>query len=603
MSDSVPRKLLPIEELITRFGGASEVRTFDEKHAVSYRTWLAIANYVAYHDPRLLNRLFQGIEFPDMRLDTGDVSFSLSLEEAMMPDAKAKYTHLKLNVRHYGSMQTRLRLFQNIVEATGDPYANFLVGRNIRINREMGALKSTFQTGAKGLLKILGTNPAKILEKRMPDANRALNSFLDTRVVQYGPSFMDVRVEYFRQEDLSAEGDHYTLGTILGGLETIGAYKDIKIQALQSPFNEEREKAKENITQPGVKYSSVGYHYCSESPVFLYRYTFHEQAQFLRRVARALGDIVRQRLPSRLTRQEMRQEEARRHLLEQEQELDTRAKREYETRLTAEKARADAAEARLTLEQQVSGVNEVFGEINMLAHDSKNAALMLIKGKRKLLEEILRAYPSYARLLGDIFLDDNTLEEGLNHIQEDAAAPYTLQLVAAYVQQGLKNSLLIFENERRIMGGGTSINIEEIAYTDVLDKVLYEVAPLYPMVKIRYTSPEGMHMQGDLRLLRVAFTNLIDNAMGASKPDGFIEITQTQKRGAERLFTIIDIVQSGYLAPEYEEKLNEGEGFTTKADGNATGAKASYRIIKDTHKGSIRYRSLGEQGARVTIKI
>ncbi|MEK6900708.1 MAG: hypothetical protein AABX37_00015, partial [Nanoarchaeota archaeon] len=37
--------VLSIDELITRWGLPSEAKAFDPAHAVSYRTWLAIANY------------------------------------------------------------------------------------------------------------------------------------------------------------------------------------------------------------------------------------------------------------------------------------------------------------------------------------------------------------------------------------------------------------------------------------------------------------------------------------------------------------------------------------------------------------------------------
>ncbi len=632
---SLERQLLglSVEELVHHWGKPSETRPFDAEHAASYRTWLAIANYVAYHDARFLNALFQGIEFPDSKLDHGAISFPAALEEAMSPQTKMKYAHLRLNPRHYGSMETRLRLFQNIVDVTGDRCANFQVGRNIRVNPDMGALKATFQTGAKGLLKVLGVNPAKILAQRMPDANRALNNFLDTRVVQYGHNFMDVRVEYFTVKDVSAEGDHYTLGTILGGMEQLGEYRKITIRALQTPFDETREQIKQQVQDPGVRYVFDGYTHDPESPVFLYRYEFRQQAQFLRRVARALGDVARRGLPSRLTKAELRQEEERRRMLDQEKELDVRTKTEYEARIAVEQSRADAAEAKLTLEQQVSGVNRTFGQIRTLAHDNKNHGLALLAEAYDfnknhglallaetydLLRETMKGFSQYAEATQGLLQNDEKIRETVENLLADPALPEPLFAVASYIKAVHENVNTtvesytkavhervntMIENDRSMMSGGLSVVIKELSYASLLDPVIRDVRRIYPGVHIHYEDPLGMSIQGDERLLKAAFTNLVRNAVEASLPNGSITLAQIQKRRAERDFTIITVTQSGLLPPEIADKLNVGEGFTTKPDGNATGAAASYNIIKGPHNGSIQYESLGERGGKVTVII
>ena len=274
----------------------------------------------------------------------------------------------------------------------------------------------------------------------------------------------------------------------------------------------------------------------------------------------------------------------------------------WRAKLDAQEARTDALEAKLSLEQQVSGVNKVFGDIRTLAHDNKNTALNLLSEARNLLAQTLQEHPSYQPRTA-VFQSDEILPEGLAALQSDNTAPSALKLVAAYVHKNLTEVQALIENERSIMSGGTSLKIEDILYTDVLNPVVENIARLRPKISIEYTPPVDMHLRGDLHLLKVAFVNLIRNSREASLPNGRVSIKQEQKHRAQRTFTIIDIFQTGYLAPEYEAKLNAGESFTTKSDGNATGAAASYNIIKGTHNGSIQYISLGDQGAQIRVII
>jgi signal transduction histidine kinase len=232
-------------------------------------------------------------------------------------------------------------------------------------------------------------------------------------------------------------------------------------------------------------------------------------------------------------------------------------------------ARADAAEARLTLEQQVSRVNETFGDLRTLAHDNKNYALTLLAEAR-------------------------TLTETLTDSTE----------VSAYVNRITPILNEMIENDRIIMRGGIPIDIVETPYDDIMKPIIESIRKVYPDVAIHYHAPPAETIvRGDVRLLKAAFTNIISNAVEASQPDGSITITQRQVHRAKRTFTIIDINQTGYLSEEHAEKLNRGERFTTKPNGNATGASASYNIITGPHNGSIRYESKGEEGATVRIII
>ena len=622
-------KLLSLDELVAQHGKPLEHPSFDSNEAASHRTWLAIANYVAYHDARKLDVLFQGIEFPNMNLAQGNVTFPAAIQQAMTPATQQKFSYLRQTPRLFGSMSTRLQLFQNIVEGMDDPTANFRVGRNIRVNKDMGALKTTLEGGVKGLLKIFGANPAKILAARMPDANRALNKFLDTRVIQYGPNFMDVRIEYFNLTDVSVEGDHYSLGTILGGLETISDYKQIEIRALQTPFDPQTEQVKERIYEPGMKYTFEGYTHNPANPVFLYRYTFTEPAQLLKRVLRAFGDFTRRNLPSRLTKTEMQDEERIQKFLSQRIELDETAKSEFEAKVAAESARANAAEAKLTLEQSVSATNQVFGEMRTLAHDSKNYALTLRAGACDLLRESIRHLPTdLQQKYNNLFDSDESLTMGLQQMKQDLSLPQNIQPlidqtqhtidfirnIAQHTQRSLSIIDDIISNERLVMAGGIPVDLQEIQYEKVIKPVVDNVKAVYPTVRIEYNLPQvmvdnllqDMVVTADARLMKVALMNLVSNAVEASLPNGKVKIDVSQRPGGERLFTIINIYQSGYIPQDIAERLNSGEKFTTKEKGNATGAAASYNIITGPHNGKLTYESLGqdqEYGGKIRVVI
>lgn len=603
------------QRIIEEWGSPKyQQREFDPEHAVSHRTWLAIASFVAYHEPKQLDLLFQGIEFleksPQQELDS--VLFPRGVEEAISPITRQKYAHLKLTPRLFGNMETRLQLFGNLIEAMGAT-ANFLVGRNIRVNRDIGALEAAFITSAKGLFKIIKKNPGEVLKKHVPDANRALNTFLETEIVNVGPDYMDLRVEYVRPEDVSKEGDHYTLGVVLGGLEAIGAYKKITIQALQTPLPEADEALKASITQPGVEYHYKGYIRREDSPVFLYRYYYQEPARFLRRVGRALQDFSRRNLPSVMKRGELQNIRTARLLTAGEAERDALALKEAMARAEAERARADAAEAKLTLEQQVSDVNRVFSDIQQLAHDNKNHVLELQAATVGYFRTLLETHSSYdPEHLEVIFQSDETLTTVLEGIIEDHKTPSFIRrgaeftrLVhssAEYTRGALHKFALIVENERAIMRGGMPITIVPVSYSTLIPSLIMDLRKVYPNVRIEYNPLVDFEVQGDVRLLKAAFTNLISNAVEASLPKGKVEIKAAQKTRGGRTFSVIDIYQSGLLPEDIAGKLNQGIKFTTKENGNGVGATASYNILTGPHHGSVSYVSLGEEGGRVEIR-
>jgi signal transduction histidine kinase len=522
-------------------------------------------------------------------------------------------------------MQTRLQLFQNIIEAMDDPTANFRVGRNIRVNKDMGAVKTTFEGGVKGVLKVFGVNPAKVLAGRMPDANRALNKFLDTRVVQYGPNFMDVRVEYFKLEDVSVEGDHYTLGTILGGLETISAYKNIEIKALQTPFDTSVETIKARMFEPGMSYTFEGYVHNPKSPVFLYRYTFQEPAQLPKRIWRAIGDFARRNLPSNMTRIEMQDEERKTQFLLQRDELDERARSEYKALITAERARADAAEARLRVaealaeSQRLQAENrgltlelktmlEAGARIKGIAHDIKGLAnktlVILLPEVRGYLQQHPEAMETYG--IGPEVLDYQGIDKNgykdpligcLNRFTAESKLETEIRLLLE-MDKGvnlLSNAVEEIQNARAIMGTDEeTARLQELNVYTVMEEVIRYVKGMNQTpIQITNNIPRDLIVKAIEREYRSCLTNLIDNAIYASA-GGTLKIMGEY----EGEFTKLDIYQSGYLTPEMAQKLNRGQAESSRKEhgGNGIGARTSFLVVQK-HNGKLKYKSLGEQGA------
>ena len=251
--------------------------------------------------------------------------------------------------------------------------------------------------------------------------------------------------------------------------------------------------------------------------------------------------------------------------------------------------RADAAEAKLTLEQNVSGVNRVFGEARALAHDNKNHALTLRSEAALLFQNALRSSPEYYVKYASLFSPTEDTTQRIQQLLNEPALPLILKQTAQYFKETLETLTLMIENDRSIMSGGIPIDIQPHLYGTIMKPVVEPLQKIYNTVKVEYNPNLDIHINADARLLKVALTNLVSNAIEASAPSGYIKIDVKQRKKGERLFTILDIVQSGYLSEEHAQKLNQGLPFTTKTEGNATGAQASYTIIKDTHRGDVTY--------------
>jgi len=101
-------------------------------------------------------------------------------------------------------------------------------------------------------------------------------------------------------------------------------------------------------------------------------------------------------------------------------------------------------------------------------------------------------------------------------------------------------------------------------------------------------------------LLRAALVNLLVNAGEASSPNGTVNITPKSTVAGYRNILTLFISQSGKLDYDIAQRLNRGESFTTKEQGNGIGASAAYNIITGPYQGTIKYISK-EDGALIKV--
>lgn len=279
-----------------------------------------------------------------------------------------------------------------------------------------------------------------------------------------------------------------------------------------------------------------------------------------------------------------------------------------EARAEAAEAKAAETELRVAFERQISEVNQQFGQIRTLAHDDKNLEIAQQADINADYRAYLQSrYPMVFRVYESILESkEGSLIEKLEEriIQQESMPKDLVEKTKRYISM-LERSAKVEENSRMIMrGGGIPINIETLSLYEVMKPALDYVAKRHPDVTINYTPPENTVIRGDKRLLRAAFTNLLDNAAEASAPEGEVTIKARNAKRADRLFALIDLIQTGHLSPEYAHKLSRGDQVeSTKEDGNAVGANASYNIITGPHDGTINYRSLGQQGAKTTLRL
>ncbi len=553
---------------------------FDPQHAVSYRVWDAIARDVAEHNPRLLDSLFSGVEFETQGLNDGrSHRFPDRIRRYMSAETATKYGHLVVNSSEFGSMSTRLALFENLVDVLNDDFATFKVGRKINIRPEFGLLRAAFENpqaakeqvakgpAAKALAMIVGINPGKAVMDRMAPANRALNRFLDTTPVAYGPNHLDVRVQYLRPTDISTLGDLFTLGAIVSGLEQISYHKLIEIKCQQSPFDFSIEADKQRLSEPGIKYTAEGYRHDPSQSVFLYRFQFHEKAGLGRRLLRAPYNwYVSNFRASKESRAQSTLGEQHLRLLQAGEKVDalTQVNQQIREKLSRE---VDAVNERYA--KQAELYEALDGVAKGVAHDIGRDAGGVVKIGNELLDQLLGQ--SSPRSYSD-----------LQHLRS-----YEDPTIA-----GLANMLLLnrtaLELPAKLTEQKQNLETTHLNYNALVGGVMNDVPHLVDAPGLRYTNnvPANLEVRAHEGDYRTALINIIKNSAEASQQVGGEISVNAEAIGDDVLLTIREPV----VIPDHiAQQLSYGEKFESeKEGGHGIGHIASYQIIK-RHGGTISY--------------
>ncbi len=161
------------------------------------------------------------------------------------------------------------------------------------------------------------------------------------------------------------------------------------------------------------------------------------------------------------------------------------------------------------------------------------------------------------------------------------------------------------ENLRRIaqefldLSRAAALNKETVA----LDEILAETVDPYRKLlsdRLAFTAAiePGLRFEGDRGKLKIAFRNLMINAIESIRRRGDIRIEA--RRAGDRFVIVIADTGAG-MEPDVAEKIFEPY-FSTKSAGTGLGLPITKKIIED-HGGAIRIRSEAQRGTEVTIEL
>lgn len=202
-----------------------------------------------------------------------------------------------------------------------------------------------------------------------------------------------------------------------------------------------------------------------------------------------------------------------------------------------------------------------------------------------------------------------TLEKLHKNIPEKTASK-EIQSYIRYVsdiETQARRCKTIVQNLLRFSRSSRSVDFEEVDLNKAIDETLTFVGHQLHLNQIELSvqlDPDLPHIQGNAGQLQQVFTNLIINAMHASKPGSIIRIQSRFSPAlgefggaAELLF-----VDHGHGIKEENLKKIFEPFFTTKEIGKGTGLglSVSYGIIKE-HGGEITVQSKVDQGTTFTV--
>ncbi len=136
---------------------------------------------------------------------------------------------------------------------------------------------------------------------------------------------------------------------------------------------------------------------------------------------------------------------------------------------------------------------------------------------------------------------------------------------------------------------------------DALRQGMHTLPPGRPPIEAEVVAPTSIPLfRGDPVLLRIAFVNLIVNAVQAMPDGGRLIVELSTRRYKERDAIVIDVYDTGKGIPQDAIGRVFEPFFTTRASGTGLGLALVRRIV-EAHDGTVRAESDPQSGARFTI--
>jgi two-component system, OmpR family, sensor histidine kinase CiaH len=160
----------------------------------------------------------------------------------------------------------------------------------------------------------------------------------------------------------------------------------------------------------------------------------------------------------------------------------------------------------------------------------------------------------------------------------------------------LINNILIAS---QLEGASYKLSKEEIDFSDLANDVLHQFSSRYPERKLRADIKEDVDINGDILLLKLLISNLLENANKYSPKDLPIDVNLYEKQGS----IVLEVMDEGSGIPAAEKKnvfekfYRVGNEETRRTQGTGLGLYLCKKITED-HDGQIEVKDNQPQGSK-----
>jgi signal transduction histidine kinase len=150
------------------------------------------------------------------------------------------------------------------------------------------------------------------------------------------------------------------------------------------------------------------------------------------------------------------------------------------------------------------------------------------------------------------------------------------------------------------------LQLEDVSLDELINECARELKPLFEERQVELiVESVSSEIQGDARMLRQAFLNLLRNAAEAIEGDKTVRrVTVTLSTQTERgqPWATISIRDTGHGIPESDLQRIFIPFFTTKSQGHGVGLALAHRVITE-HGGALIVANAADGGALFTIRL